>query len=549
MLSLPEEFEKRMKAMLGEEEYEKFREAVGRERARGLRLNPLKMTAESSDLSAFGLRPVPWAQPYGFYYENEERPGKSPLHEAGLYYLQEPSAMAVAALAGAEPGEKVLDLCAAPGGKSTMLAGELLGRGLLVSNEINPGRAKILSQNVERMGIANAVVTNETPEKLAERFPAFFDRVLVDAPCSGEGMFRKEEQALSMWSPKNVKNCAERQAVILDQAAIMVRSGGYLVYSTCTFAPAENEDSAENFKRRHPEFSLVDLPAKLGNSMEAFGFDTGHPEWYGRFSSEHGEQEPARAEGAASLEEDGYPSKFRMEQGSVNAGREELSELTRTLRLWPHRLEGEGHFLAVFRKGGQLQREAIPKGNGLAPGALEKRGSVAGNARKRGSKGFDRFGQNHENRQDSWSGADMLVAAGIFAEQTLREGCLDRYAELSASGAKRFGDDLYLMPYEAQIPTDGLRVLRPGLQIGTMKKGRFEPSHALAMALRPEDALRCLDLPLESREVTAYLRGETLSCDASWKGWVLVAAGGVSMGWGKASGGMLKNHYPKGLRR
>lgn len=525
MLALPEEFEKRMKAMLGEEEYEKFRDAFGRERARGLRLNPLKIPTMhkfesdiSISLSNFGLRPVPWAQPYGFFYESETRPGKSPLHEAGLYYLQEPSAMAVAALAGAEPGEKVLDLCAAPGGKSTMLAGELLGKGLLVSNEINPGRAKILSQNVERMGIANAVVTNETPEKLAERFPAFFDRVIVDAPCSGEGMFRKEEQALSMWSPENVEHCAGRQAEILDQAAVMVKSGGYLVYSTCTFAPAEDEDSAENFRRRHPEFSLVDLPAKLGDSMEAFGFDTGHPEWYGSFSSEHGRQEPA-------------------------------GELRRTIRLWPHRLEGEGHFLAAFRKEGQLQREVVPRGSGLSAECWDKRGSASGRAGKRWKKDVDRTGQGMKNRQDSWSGADMLAAAESFAEETLREGCLERYAELSASGGKRFGDDLYLMPYEAQIPTDGLRVLRPGLQIGTMKKGRFEPSHALAMALRPEDVLRCLDLPAEGREAAAYLRGETLPCDASWKGWILVAANGVSMGWGKASGGVLKNHYPKGLRR
>ena len=553
MLPLPEEFEKRMKAMLGEDEYEKFRSAFGRERARGLRLNPLKMPAVSPDLANlylanFGLRPVPWAEPYGFFYDNETRPGKSPLHEAGLYYLQEPSAMAVAALAGAEPGDKVLDLCAAPGGKSTMLAGELLGRGLLVSNEINPGRAKILSQNVERMGIANAVVTNETPEKLAERFPAFFDRVIVDAPCSGEGMFRKEEQALLMWSPENVENCARRQEEILDQAAVMVKSGGFLVYSTCTFAPAEDEDSAENFQRRHPEFSLVDLPAKLGGAMEAFGFDTGHPEWYGKFRAENEGQASKRSgqKDILKTEEGAAHRDSGMVQGEADIG---IEALRGTIRLWPHRLEGEGHFLAVFRKEGNLRKEAVPMGSGLAAGAWEKRANAAGKAGKRTGKRIDRMSQERGNRQESWSGADMLAAAGEFAGEALREGCLDRYAELSGSGAKRFGDDLYLMPYESEIPTDGLRVLRPGLQIGTMKKGRFEPSHALAMALHPEDAVRSLDLPSESREAAAYLRGETLPCDPSWKGWVLVAADGVSMGWGKASGGVLKNHYPKGLRK
>ncbi|MCI6235985.1 MAG: RsmB/NOP family class I SAM-dependent RNA methyltransferase, partial [Firmicutes bacterium] len=304
ILSLPEEFETRMEAMLGEEEYAEFLSAFERERSRGLRLNPLKLssalrmecernpegfreTAEMPDgmktaFSEFGLRPVPWAAPFGFFYDEAARPGKSPLHEAGLYYLQEPSAMSVAALAEVHPGDKVLDLCAAPGGKSTMLAGALMGEGLLISNEINPGRAKILSQNIERMGISNAIVTNETPEKLAQRFPSFFDKVIVDAPCSGEGLFRKEEQALAMWSPENVAACAKRQAEILDQAAVMVKSGGELVYSTCTFAPAEDENSILSFLERHPEFSMKDLPEKLGEKREAFGFDTGHPEWCGK---------------------------------------------------------------------------------------------------------------------------------------------------------------------------------------------------------------------------------------------------------------------------
>ena len=463
VLSLPEEFETRMEAMLGEEEYAEFLSAFEQERSRGLRLNPLKLssalrmecernpegfreTAEMPDgmntaFSEFGLRPVPWAAPFGFFYDEAARPGKSPLHEAGLYYLQEPSAMSVAALAEVHPGDKVLDLCAAPGGKSTMLAGALMGEGLLISNEINPGRAKILSQNIERMGISNAIVTNETPERLAQRFPSFFDKVIVDAPCSGEGMFRKEEQALAMWSPENVAACAKRQAEILEQAAIMVKSGGELVYSTCTFAPAEDEDSILSFLERHPEFSMTDLPKKLGEKREAFGFDTGHPEWCGK------------PEGAEEL------------------------------------------------------REEIPSGDGHP------------------------------------------AAAGDFIRDTLQGDFMDRLAQHSGSRAKWFGDDLYLMPFEASVRTEGLRILRPGLGIGTVKKGRFEPAHALAMAMQPGDAVRALEVSSESREAAAYLRGETLPCDASWKGWTLVTIDGISAGWGKASGGILKNHYPKGLRR
>ena len=391
ILSLPEEFETRMEAMLGEEEYAEFLSAFERERSRGLRLNPLKLssalrmecernpegfreTAEMPDgmktaFSEFGLRPVPWAAPFGFFYDEAARPGKSPLHEAGLYYLQEPSAMSVAALAEVHPGDKVLDLCAAPGGKSTMLAGALMGEGLLISNEINPGRAKILSQNIERMGISNAIVTNETPEKLAQRFPSFFDKVIVDAPCSGEGMFRKEEQALAMWSPENVAACAKRQAEILDQAAVMVKSGGELVYSTCTFAPAEDENSILSFLERHPEFSMTDLPEKLGEKREAFGFDTGHPEWCGK---------PEGAE-----------------------------ELRKAVRLWPHRLEGEGHFAAVLQKTGERLREEIPSGDGHP------------------------------------------AAAGDFIRDTLQGDFMDRLAQHSGSRAKWFGDDLYLMPFEA----------------------------------------------------------------------------------------------------
>jgi len=246
----------------------------------------------------FTLSPLPWAA-YGFWYPPEERPGLHPWHEAGLYYLQEPSAMAPAELLGVEPGLRVLDLCAAPGGKSTQLAAKMRGQGLLVCNEYHPKRAKILSQNVERMAISNALVLQETPERLAKRFPGWFHRVLVDAPCSGEGMFRKEAAALEDWSPELVEMCARRQAGILDAAAELLAPGGRLVYSTCTFAPQEDEGAVAAFLARHPEFAIevLDVP------------------W------------------------------FSPGDGAAGPG------LEHTFRLWPHKLRGEGHYAAVLRKG------------------------------------------------------------------------------------------------------------------------------------------------------------------------------------------------------
>lgn len=280
---LPEAFQKRMQSQL-EAEYEVFVRSLAGERHRALRVNPLKGGAGSSEarrrflaLSPWQLEPVPWEED-GFYYVSEEgggnsgqgeetgrkireTPGRHPYHEAGVYYIQEPSAMAPVVFLGAEPGEKVLDLCAAPGGKSTQIAGRMQGKGLLVSNEIHPQRARILSENVERLGIRNCLVLNETPERLAEIFPGYFDRILVDAPCSGEGMFRKNENAGEEWSLENVKQCALRQDGILDCAVAMLRPGGRLVYSTCTFAPQEDEGSVARLVRRHPEMRILE-PAR-----------------------------------------------------------------------------------------------------------------------------------------------------------------------------------------------------------------------------------------------------------------------------------------------
>ena len=429
---LPELFLERMKNQLGEE-YPEFLKSLERPRAVALRYNPLK---GDSPRMEFERERVQW-EPQGYYYDPKARPGLHVYHEAGVYYLQEASAMAPVALLDPQPGEKILDLCAAPGGKTTQIAGRMMGEGFLLCNEINPKRAKILSRNIERMAVANALVTNEHPGNLAERFPGFFDRILVDAPCSGEGMFRKEEAAVTDWSPETVEMCARRQAEILHSAARMLRPGGRLVYSTCTFAPQEDEMAVAEFLKAHPDFTPEAVEAP----------------WF--LSGENGSH-----------------------------------------RMWPHKLLGEGHFAAVLRKN---EEEEAWDGKEAAPEKLPK----------------------------EWT--SFAKELGI---------------ELPAGKAIFFGQNLFWAP-EALPELKGLKVLRPGLELGTVKKDRFEPAHALALWL--QEARTEQSYGPESPEMKAYLHGEVVPSDR--KGWCLVKAGPYSIGWGKGDGKVLKNHYPKGLRR
>ncbi len=466
-MSFPEAFLARMQRLLADE-YPAFLESLSAERVFGLRANPLKAAPEAlPGLLPFSLSKVPWAAE-GFYYQADSRPGQHPYHDAGVYYIQEPSAMAAAAALDPKPGERVLDLCAAPGGKSTHIAGRMLGRGLLVANEIVQGRAKILAQNLERLGVSNAVVLNEDSEKLSNRLTGFFDRILVDAPCSGEGMFRKDPLACSEWSAENVAACARRQRMILDNAAAMLRPGGRLVYSTCTFSPNENEEVVVAFLAAHPEFSLADT------GLSAF-FEPGRTDF-------------------------------------LPAGIMPPAGLDKTLRVWPHKTAGEGHFIAVFEKAGD-GKAALPKAAqpSADKAALEAFGAFCA----------DTFADNYPD--------DALMG------NPLQDGI-----------PVQFGADLYRLPPES-FALEGIRVTRPGLHLGTLKKGRLEPAHALSHAL-PLNAFRqCLNLPADSAAVRAFLRGEVIDGDGL-SGWAPVAADGFVLGWGKANGGQVKNHYPKGLR-
>lgn len=486
---LPEAFVEKMRVLLGEEA-DAFFESYQETRRFGLRINPLKCGDELPEYLD-GLKKIPWAKE-GFYYDEPMRPGKHPYHEAGVYYIQEPSAMAVAEALDPKPGERILDLCAAPGGKSTHLAGKMAQSGLLVCNEIHPARAKILAQNVERMGIANAVVTNMEPAGLVPAFEAFFDGIVVDAPCSGEGMFRKDENARNEWSPDHVILCANRQDGILDCAAKMLRDGGRIAYSTCTFSPEENEQTVERFLMRHPEFH-IERPSC------AEYFSAGHPEWC--------------------------------------SAPENLTEhMEDTVRIWPHKVDGEGHFLALLVKGERMTRNAEAERVSCLAEAEPKK-TKNGKKNGNGKKG----GKNQAN-----AAALDLGDFYRFCEEMLKD------SQMLVSGRKflTFGENLYVVPVEMPDMT-GLKVLRPGLHVGTLKKGRLEPSHALALFLREQDVNQSLEIG--SKELAErYLKGETLTIPdeaGTLKGWVLVTTDGYSIGFGKADRGVLKNHYPKGLRR
>lgn len=468
-IKLPEEFLARMERLLGSE-YEDFLESYEKERHYGLRRNPLKASKE--DFLAripFHLEPVSWAEE-GYYYQAKEQPGRHILHEAGAYYIQEPSAMAVAEILAPRPGEYILDLCAAPGGKSTQIAGKMQGQGLLVSNEIVQSRAKILSHNVERMGVRNCVVCNETPERMASFFPSFFDRIAVDAPCSGEGMFRKDDTAVEEWSAAHVGMCAERQSGILDEAALMLKPGGVLVYSTCTFSPDENESVVSAFLRAHEEFTVEKVDCGKF-------FAAGRPDWI----------------------------------DDAQAGVEN------TMRLWPHLLKGEGHYIARFRKGGiscanpETKKDARLEGKG---------------------KGRGKNGQK-----------DIAEQVQHFLTEEL--GLPEDWMERNGGILRSFGENVYLMP-SAMPPIEGMKIVRPGLHLVTNKKNRMEPAHSLALALHIEETDRVVNLTRE--EAGRYFHGESLSGQYG-KGWTLMSYLGYPLGFGKVANGQIKNHYPKGLRR
>lgn len=455
VIRLPEKFEKRMRELLGEE-YEAFAKGYETEHAAGLRVNTMKLSAEEFEkVVPFGVRKIPWIR-NGFYYDADiVQPAKHPYYFAGLYYIQEPSAMTPAAVLPVVPGERVLDLCAAPGGKSTELAAKLCGEGVLVSNDISNSRAKALLKNLELFGTKNAIILSESPAKLSERFEGYFDKILVDAPCSGEGMFRKSPAIMKNWEQYGVAYYQKLQREILPFAVRMLRPGGMLLYSTCTFSPEEDEDTLAFLLREYPELSMVE-PA-----VTYEGFAPARPEWA-----------------------------------------DAPEEVRKAIRIWPHRMEGEGHFVALLKKS-----EDSPV-TGVMP--------------------------------ESYKPAKLSKEAQEFLDRLKVSFDRDRIVARA--------DSLYYLPKDIPV-LSGLRILRSGLLLGEIKKNRFEPSQALACALKSEEYDNVYSLPAEDEDVIRYLKCETIDAKSEVKdGFVLVCVDGYPLGWGKAAKGVIKNKYLAGWR-
>ena len=460
-MSLPTAFEEKMKRLIGDE-YSEYLKCFDEPRHYGLRVNTAKISTEDFlKIAPWPLEPVPWIH-NGFYYDGENcHPARHPYYFAGLYYLQEPSAMTPADRLPILPGDRVLDVCAAPGGKATELGARLNGTGILAANDLSSSRAKGLLKNIELMGIGNVLILSEEPGKLIPYFREYFDKILIDAPCSGEGMFRKDKKMIRAWEEHGPEYLTRDLVCIITQAAEMLKPGGMMLYSTCTFSPEENEQTIEYLLETHPEFDLCE--------MEGYeGFSSGMPE--------------------------------------TTASRDE--RLSRTVRIFPYRMKGEGHYLALLKKRGDevthtcdALRSASPRKN-ILPGELD----------------------------------DFLR---------------DIKREFDPSRIDIRGDKVYYMP-EGLPALNGVRFIRTGLLMGELKKKRFEPSQALAMNLKKEEYARTIDLSAKDERVIRYLKGETLDVEdlvsSKEKGWYLVCVDGYPLGFGKLARQMLKNKYLPGWR-
>ncbi len=459
-MELPIKYIESMQVLLGDD-YPAYINSFDEDRLFGLRINTNKISVEQFlEISPFHLSPIPWVD-NGFYYSEEDRPAKHPYYFAGLYYLQEPSAMTPAFVMPIEQGDKVLDLCAAPGGKSTELGSKLKGTGLLFSNDISASRAKGLLKNIEIFGIGNVMVTCSSPEDLGVKYNDFFDKILVDAPCSGEGMFRKDHKLISSWENQGPEYFAPIQYNILEKSSEMLKKDGYLLYSTCTFSEIENEYNIIKFLDNHNDFEIVpiyrhDCPLKddfLKNSMD--GFSRG-----------------------VHLEE--------------------------AVRLFPHKIKGEGHFIALLHKKG---KEEIP--------------TITSKARSK-------------------KVPDEIIE--FLKELTL---------VIDLKDIEIIQEKVYCIPKEIQS-LQGTRILRSGMYLGEYKKNRFEPSQALAMILKCEEYSTVVKLTIEDYNVLRYLKGETIEITENQivgqSKTVLISVDGHPLGWGKINGLTIKNKYSPGWR-
>ena len=509
VVRLPAAYEQRMREMLGEEEFRAYCACFDNRVSSALRVNTGKLSPESFEaLSPFTLRRVPWIT-NGYYYDNTDAPSKHPYYYAGLYYLQEPSAMTPANLLPVGPGDRVLDLCAAPGGKSTELASKLKGTGLLVANDISATRAKALLKNLEVFGATNILVSSEPSDKLAERFPEYFDKILVDAPCSGEGMFRKQPAIMKNWEQYGSQYYRDLQNQILPQAIRMLRPGGMLLYSTCTFAPNEDEETVSYILSKFPDMELVPvIPAGREDDYRGYGFLTGRPDWM----------------------------------------IEPLPDVVKCARLFPHRLEGEGHFVALFRKKGGEESLSenecafsveVASVSSEAPATKEKPRRLSAKERRAEEA-------RKRNASKPETGGRLPEALSDWLSQISAEG--RQSAKWSDTVIRIDGEHVYAVP-KIMPSIAGMRVLRTGWYLGDVKKDRFEPSQACAMGLTMAEYPKVYNMAVDDPNVLHYLKCENVVPDRKLPdGQVLMCVDGFPMGFARVKGDMVKNRYLSGWR-
>lgn len=444
-MQLPESYQKKIKALF-KEDYSSYFDSFQQPPYQGIRINTSKISVEDFiKLSPFQLEAIPWCK-NGFYVNKEEQVSKHPYYYAGLYYIQEPSAMYPASALPIEKGDFVLDTCAAPGGKSTELAAKLDGTGFLLSNDISHSRCLALLKNIERFGFKNTYVSSEDLIQLSKKLPHFFDKILIDAPCSGEGMFRKDSSLIKSWMERDSSYYVPIQKEILKAASTLLKPGGQILYSTCTFSQEENEQVIQSLLEQDPSFSLEQLPR--------------------------------------------YPG-F---QSGIN--------LSECVRLYPHKIKGEGHFAALLKKEGES-----------LPNQIKKKVNRPSN--KECCEFLQLLNYKWEN--------------GSFVEKK---------------------DCIYFIP---NLPKefDKIRLVRSGLLLGEIKKNRFEPSQALASSLKASEFKQYISLSCKDERVIKYLKGETIDVseiDQKLKGWILLCVDGFSLGFGKINHGIIKNKYKKGWR-
>lgn len=392
--------------------------------------------------------PILWCKT-GFYYSGKEKLGKNILHEIGLYYMQEPSAMAPVNFLDVKENDFVLDLCASPGGKTTQIA-EKLKSGFLISNEIVPSRAKVLAENVQRLGFDNIAVVNHSPKELEKLFFESFDKVLVDAPCSGEGMFRKNPESINEWTKNSPISCAERQKQIVDSAYKMLKPNGIMIYSTCTFSLEEDECVIKYLLDNYNDLELLDI------EKNDYNFDNGE-----------------------------------QIDGDVR--------LKKCARLYPYKIEGEGHFIA------KLHKKSI------------KNNEISSKIKKNSS-----FNKKNVVVFEKWCNENLNVK-------------FDNYCSI--------GDSLYA---NCKINIDKLKIVSVGLYLGEVRKDIFIPSWHLAHHLKKENAK--LTEEISEEDAKKYIAGEEINTDIK-TGWVLLTYKNLPLAFGKAVNGKIKNHYPKNIRK